>query len=475
MTAQGVPIDDEEEEGPGLLNHLPAILWQRRWLFLIPFVLLSLAGVAAALLLPTVYRSSAVLLVESQELPPDLVGSPVTALIDQRIAKIRQQVLSRGDLIELIQQNDLYEEERQTEPLSQVIEKMRAATNVAAVSADIGQGPGRGNTIAFSMSFDYHEAQKAQLVMQRFVERFLEIDATQMSEQATSTVAFLEEQATRLQQQIADLEGQITSIKAANGAALATTGMLTISNPGSFDAEIASLQRENVQLRRQSRDQAKSPAVAAAEAQLANARAVYTESHPDVVFAKQRLEEARRLAAASPANDDNLAAAAQIEANNARIAALGRECSEQASRASAAVAAQSRAPVVMEQVSQLEDRADTLRTQYQGVATKLLAAQSSARMEAEQKGERLSVTDPPVVPEEPLSPNRPLLVLGGIAAGALAGFGLVLLIELMLRPIRGVSQIERLLGSPPLVVVPTLRAAPRFTDRLMFWKRGTST
>ena len=463
--------DDEDQEGSGFLNFLPLILWQRRWLVIVPLVLCAIAGVSAALLLPTVYRSSATLLVQSQELPEEVVGSPVTNLIDQRIAKIRQQVLSRGDLIELIQQNKLYEEERQSKPISEIVEEMRSSTSIQAVSADIGQRQGAATTIAFSMSFDYRDAVKAQLVMQSFVDRFLELDATDLAEQAGTTVEFLNAQAKELQSQIAAIEGQITSVKAQNGSALASAGLSTMANPGSYDAQIAALQRDNAVAMEQARSAPKHPTVLAAEAQLAGARAIYAETHPDVVFARQRLEQARRLAAENPNNDAQTLAQAQIEANNRQIAALGRLRAAEAARSSSVSAAQARAPVVMETVAQLENRAMGLRTQYQDVSTRLLAARNSEKMATEDKGERLSVTDPPQVPEEPMSPNRPMLILGGIAAGLLGGFVLAMIAELVFRPIRGVAQVEKITGAAPLVVIPTLHAedAPTFLERMTSW------
>lgn len=463
-------LDEEEAGGGGFLNHLPAILWQRRWLLLIPLVLLSVAGVVAAFTMPTVYRSKAVLAVESAELPREVVGSPVTALIDQRIARIRQQVLSRGNLVEIIQQNNLYAEERASTPLSQIIERMREATVIEAIEADLGQSNGESNTIAFAMSFDYESPAEAQVVMQEFVERFLDEDSSRMAQQADSTVEFLTEQAGGLQRQIVALEDRITDIKARNGLALTASMMPSSSNTASYDAQIAALQRENNLLMQRARMQRRDPAVAAAEAQLAAARAIYSDSHPDVRIAQQRLAEAQRSAAADPANDEAALAANQIASNHTQIAALSRARSMELAQTSAVTGAQARAPVVMEEIAQLETRADALRTQYQDVANKLLSARTAVKMETEQKGERLSVTDPPVVPDSPTSPNRPLLVLGGIVAGALAGLGLALLVELMLRPIRDVSEVERLLGMPPLVVIPTL-GKPSLRERLRFWRR----
>jgi uncharacterized protein involved in exopolysaccharide biosynthesis len=449
---------DEDSQGGGFFNYLPTILWQRKWLIIAPFIALSAAGLAAALLLPTIYRSSAILLVESQVLSEQVVGSPVGNLIDQRIAKIKQQVLSRGDLVDLIQQNNLYDEERKTKPISEVVERMREAVQINAVNADIGQEQGGASTIAFSVSYDYRDPVKAQLVMQSFVDSFLKLDSTDLLEQANTTVSFLQKQAEELRGQIAEIEGQITSIKTRNGTALASANMSGMSNVGSFDAQIAALQRENAIAMQQARKGTKDPGVAAAEAQLASARAIYAERHPDVVFAKQRLDQARQLAAQSPNDDARSIAAAQIAANNAQIQDLLRARAAESARSTSVSAAQARAPVVMESVTQLENRAAVLRAQFQDVSTRLLAARNSERMANEDKGERLSVIDPPQVPDRPLSPDRLLLVLGGIAAGSLAGLALALLVELVLRPIRGVKQLEQALGMPALAVIPPLSA-----------------
>src|SRR6478672_6919904 len=170
---------EPREAGFGwIINHLPTIVWQRRYYTLSIFLAFLIVSVAVAFALPTLYRSSASLLIESQQLPTEVVESPGTGVIEQRISRIRERVLSRGDLIALIEQFDLYQSERRSQPLSTVIDKMRKATTVGAVQGDIGpNNSGKSNLIALNMSFDYPDPVKAQEVLQSFVQSFLRMDS----------------------------------------------------------------------------------------------------------------------------------------------------------------------------------------------------------------------------------------------------------------------------------------------------------
>ncbi|WP_233150547.1 GumC family protein [Sphingomonas mollis] len=463
---------DNEGSGAGFIAYLPSIAWQRRWWIVGPLVAGTILGSAAAFLMPSTYRSGATLLVESPQLPSELVGGQgANSLIDRRIAKVRQQILSRPDLIELIEANNLYGEERQKKPLSAILDKMRGSTSISPVAADIGNGPG-SNTIAFTLTFDYSEPQKAQIVAQDFVERLVRLDASQTAEQVTGTVEFLQEQAGSLSGQISAIERQIESIKLTNGMALSSANSLMLPGGSDYSGQIASLQRENAQLGAQLRQQSgaidRDPGVIAAEAQLASMRAIYSDNHPDVRLAEQRLAESKKFAATNVTRADlGAQIRAQIATNNQSIANLQAAQGSAAARTSAVANAQARAPAVQEQISQLQARADGLRGNYQTIQTNLMNARGSARISEQQRGERLSVIDPPVVPDHPSSPNRPVLIAGGIIAGGGLGLAIALLLELIARPIRGVGALQDITGEPPLVIVPKLLQKKKWWQTLL--------
>lgn len=467
----------QEDQSSGIIGSLPLILWQRKWYVIVPAAIIALVATAAAFLLPRTYQSSAILLVESQNLPGSTTNGPVGEVIDRRIAKIRQQILARPDLVELIQTNNLYNAASRSEPLSKLVDKMRDATELSAVDADItrgGQGQS-GGSIAFSLTFDYPRAPEAQLVAQTFVDRLLKLDASESQAQAQTNVRFLEDQQSNLQSQVDAIELQVNRITGQNGAALSSgagMGMITIGG-GDFDGQIAALRRENLQLQTQTGTAGvgRDAGVVAAEAQLAAVKAQYSDDHPDVKLAESRLAAAKTAASQFQTNNVASTVQKQIAQNNEAIAQLTNARSQSQGRAAQMAAAQARGPVVAQQVQQLQARADQIRTDLGKVTSNLLNARSMAKLTEEQRGERLTLIDPPVTPDRPTKPNRPVWVIGGIVGGLLVGIALAFLIELIHRPIRSVGTLTSITGVPPLAVVPVLSKKRARTGKRWTWRK----
>src|SRR5436309_11572491 len=98
---------------------------RRRWLAILVFAGASVAGVSLTLSLPTLYRSTATVLVERQQMPDTLVKSSVTSEFETRMQTVSEQILSRERLKELITRFDLYPDMRQRESMETVVEQMR--------------------------------------------------------------------------------------------------------------------------------------------------------------------------------------------------------------------------------------------------------------------------------------------------------------------------------------------------------------
>ena len=89
-----------------------AIGWRRRWLIGLPLVLMPLAATMYAFTLQTEWMSTALIQIVPQRVPRVFVRSTVTARIEDRLESIRQLILSRTRLEALIQEFNLYPEQR---------------------------------------------------------------------------------------------------------------------------------------------------------------------------------------------------------------------------------------------------------------------------------------------------------------------------------------------------------------------------
>ena len=469
--------EDETAGGGSFLAYLPAILRQRRWWIIAPFAIGIVASIAAAILIPPRYQSTAIMLVQTSQLPDEVIGELNDSLVERRIASIRERVTSRPNLLELIDRHGLYADRRSSEPLSDIIEDMRESITLTPSTVEL---PNRGSdqrTIAFELAFEYPEASPAQAVAQDLMDRILELDASGNLEQATNTAQFLEDQARGLDQQIAEVEGQISAVNTRYGGVLGSTGAVIANGSGSYDVQIAALQRDNANLIAQKSiaqsSDTRDPIVVNAEAALAGARAVYSENHPDVVIAKQRLEEARELARTNSGKLPLDTIDQQIAFNNSQIAQLRSARVQENAQVSSQLASQARAPLIQQQLNALQQRLSGLNEQYQHVQERLLSARAGVRAEDEQMGQRLTVVEPPIIPEEPIWPDRLLILAIGIGGGLGLGMVLAAMVELLNRPIRDPKTLASIAGVPSLGVVPTIdtvRPGMR-RARLWFWRK----
>src|SRR5687767_2545533 len=101
------------------------ILRRRYWLLLLPLVVVAAITAVAARSLPNMYRSETLILVVPQRVPENYVKSTVTSRIEDRLQSISQQILSRTRLETVIQEFDLYKEERRHGIMQDIVDNMR--------------------------------------------------------------------------------------------------------------------------------------------------------------------------------------------------------------------------------------------------------------------------------------------------------------------------------------------------------------
>ena len=113
-----------------------------------------------------------------------------------------------------------------------------------------------------------------------------------------------------------------------------------------------------------------------------------------------------------------------------------------------------RAPEVEQKHKELMRDYDNALEKYKEIKGKELEADMARSLEESDKSERLSVLEPPRIPEEPISPQRMLIIAVGFVLGIGCGVGIVVLHEFFDTSIRGVRALRAVTGAPPLMVIP---------------------
>ncbi|GAA4722688.1 lipopolysaccharide biosynthesis protein [Sphingomonas lutea] len=472
----------EEHEGGLSAAEAAAALWRRKYWLAVPAVVGTGVAAVVALLMDPIYQSSATILIESQQIPTTLVASPITSYADERIAKIRQQILSRDNLIELINKNKLYPDERGKKQLADIIEMMRSAIQVDLVSANVGSRNAQGGkaTIAFTLGYQYSDAAVTQDVTQQLTGMFIDADVRRRTEQASGTASFLSRRADELRERLDKIETQITEVRSRFNGALPDQVLASSQNSASLRSEIARIDIEaqgvvqsnamlagQIQERSSERSQSE---LAQAEANLAKLSAQYADNHPDVRAAQElvmRLREADYVAVA-PVRP---VMTQQLQAGRSRLALLDRRRSELEAQVARADRLVGLSPQAAYELNNLTREFENLNDQYQKIRDRQMEAQVAANLEAEEKGERFTLVDAPQMPEQPIKPNRPMIVFLGFLGGLGFGVALTLLIELLLKPIHGRAAIVRLTGHTPLGSVPLTRHGLAANDDRSFKTR----
>lgn len=213
------------------------------------------------------------------------------------------------------------------------------------------------------------------------------------------------------------------------------------------------------------------------KAALAAATEKYSPEHPDRIRLEREVKdlEARLAAAPAPGADapdsvptpgaDNPAyiqIQAQVAATRSELAALVTETAKLHARSEELQRNVTLAPQVEKEYRDLTRDYDNARLKYAEVRSKQQEAKTAQDLEADRKGEKFTLIDPPLPPQEPVSPNRRLIFIAGFLLSLGLAFGVLWLLETMDSTIRGRRDLLDLTGIPPLALVPHIGTVAEF-------------
>ncbi len=513
---------------------------RRKWLFFLPAAATFVFATLIILALPSIYVSSATVLVEGQEVPQELVQTTVTGYIEERLKSISQMAFSRKNLTSIIEQFGLYAEYRDTLTGEEILEMMRENITVETITADVVSNTGRATTatVAFTLSFEGKSPKKVLQTTNALVSLFLEENLRAREEKALTTYDFLNKQLDQLRQEVQDAEARIAEFKEEHYRSLPELTQLNMQTlerlqkdidarqemvktlmdrkvylegqlatvdetVHSYDAEgrrILSPEEELKSLRSQylslkttrsekhpdmiklkgqiellenelsSRNRSKDldAELASWKRQLESLEKRYTDKHPDVINARNRVAELEKELAEQAKNPSVLTSGVDLDQENPAYINLKTQIEATALdiRNERNILAELRrkyddyvgyieeSPQVEQEYLRLQRDYQNSSAKYQETRQKVLAARQARELERENVAERLSLVEPPILPETPAKPKRPLLMVVAFILSVGLGVGVVSVAEFMDNSLHDGESLAALASVPVLGVIP---------------------
>ena len=465
------------------------MLKRRKWWFLGTFAACLLVGVALALFLPPTYRSSATIAVQAPAVTPDLVPAQAGLDREERLRALSQQLRSPTVLERVAREEGLTAER----PIEEVTQFLHDHISVEP-QKPIARTEGGPELNAFEIAYRDSGAERTRRIANRLAYVFVEEHSRSREMQAEGTAEFLATQLRASQERITNLEGRLRKAKELHMGKLPEQTLANLqtlsgvrqqlestSNSLRSEQDRMSLLDRQVQSMRQGMYSAPagpgtlptSPQqrVVALERELADARAKYTDKHPEVILLEEELKTARSEAAAlakQPESSRELALSGDpgyqqliAERNQAQLrirmlqraeAQLQRDISNYQQRVEAA-------PMVEQELASTQREYDFERENYKQLSAKHAAALVQEQITRTRGGERFSVLNQAYLPDSPESPNRPRLLLIALALGIALGGAAAIGREYMDRSIRDARLLEDEFDVPVLAEIPRIRDA----------------
>lgn len=497
-----MPEDFEEESSKKFDVQYCLDLVRRRHLqFLTPLFVGWVLVWGASWVVPPIYRSGTLILVEQPTMPKDYVTPNINDDLQERLQSITQQILSRTRLLHIIDQFNLYNSKHAQRSPEDKVQRMRKDIDIELVRDS------RNQITAFNVYYSSHDPQLAQRVTSELTNLFINENLEVRQQQSEDTTRFLQNQLEAARQTLSGQEEVIRKFKAEHAGELpgqlATnlqilTGLQSELQNSEDHLSTAHQQRVYLQtLVDQYRNLQGSTKTGDGgsiglsvidqeldklKAQLADLTAHYTDRHPDVRKVKEQIaktQKVRQQILASlknnPVTDSSdpstlavadsaqsamlLQVQSQLRSNQVEIANREHAIVELKAKIDDYQARLNQEPIREQQLADLTRGYEQSKANYDDLLKKKNESAMATSMELLQQGERFRIVDPPSVPQKPEFPKRLLFCGMGLIVGVLLGAGVVAALEFFDDRLYSEQEIRDLLTSQLLTELPNICTA----------------
>ena len=465
---------------------------------------------AYCLFWPKTYEATALVVVQGQKVPGNIVKATITTKIEERLQIITQQVLSRSRLTEIIERFDLYPKVRAKMAPDELAEEMRNQITIKITRKNY-----------FTITFIYLEPHKVAEVTNSLAAFYVDSNIRIREQDAVGTARFLTSEVDKLREQLREREKRITDFKEkhlhelpeeqSNNVSLLAqlenkTHSLTYflgQERGLMKAEEAEINRitsrlEHIKIQKAhirkmgasttGGDNGGESNPKAIKEKIERLKVFYTDDHPDIIRLKMHLRKAEAQEEAKKAElkaaggdaaklkseedvqigdleDQRARGAERVAQIRKRVKDLEEKRAENEARMVQVRQRIENGPAVAKELQDLTREYTLIKKAFDRLFENQQDATMAANLERTQRGEQFEVVDPAQTPESPFRPDvkKALPMTFGLAL--LVAVGISFGLNYIDTSFSAVEQIEKATEFPVLVVIPPLITAGEAATR----------
>lgn len=475
-TIRGLDDADAAPRGAGL-DRLRAVWSRRKWLGILVMLVPLTAGVSIIMALPDLYQSTALVMIERQQVPEAFVRPTVTSQLEIRLQTISQEILSRSRLESLITRFNLYPDLRTPASSEQAVDRMRDDIRLELKASDTNK---LGTTTAFSLAFRGRDPQTVALVTNTLASFYIEENLKARERQATGTAEFLRVQLMDAKKRLDEQEARVSALRRRYLGQLPQQMQANLATLDSLNAQLRINSDNQVRLkerrdelssqlavaRAQSGDETDEMRLASLRRELATLRIKYTDRWPDIIRIKDEIAtlekqmaepkpktiakaplpptpEVMRLLEAMQGADTELKLAKVDEQRIRRAIDIYQTRVENT-------------PKSEQEFQEMTRDYEGTRELYQTLAKRYDEALLAESMEQRQKGEQFRVLDSALPASVPTAPKRSRLLLICAALSLALGAGAMVLAEMLDSSFHSTDDLRAYTTVPLLISIPRI-------------------
>ena len=473
-----------------------ALLVRRKWWILVPFISLSLAVALLTHLLPWMYVSESLILIQPRGVPEDFVKDLIAGSTEQRLSAIEKTVLSRTNLLLILDQFEANLPEVRRLNGDQKVLKLREEIKVA-FEAERRMGVNLPLTY-FRISYQNRNPELAQQIASKLTSLFIEQDTRVRDRGVAGTTEFFSEELDKVAEQLKQSDAKLAALKRqhmnelpaqletnlrtldrlnlqkqANGESLDRSATLRLNLERLLSETPPLIPQETPRSRGTLVENPLVESYRKKELDYRVLSAKYTSSHPDVQRAKAELERLKKeippedliqlrketAAETSPVMVPNPVyqnLTAQLRELKTEFEIREREKKWIDSEIAKYSERVQNAPAREQDMAAVLRSNGELTKQYEDLKSKLAQAKLSQSLESGQRGSQFVVIDPANYPLLPAKPNKLLVILAGMVMSLVTGVCVAAGVDLLNQKIWTQTELEQLFDVQVLAEIPEI-------------------